>query len=273
MNSPHPPRNKAYRNQEFLNSKDARVLRILAEYLEPKARFERHGVEDTIVFMGSARIVSRETASAALSALPADSPATRLHAARTALEMAAYYDAARELAFRLTKWAMQLDRRERRFTVCTGGGPGLMEAANRGAADAQGLNVGLTISLPAEEFDNPYVSPDLSFHFHYFFMRKFWFAYLAKAVIVFPGGFGTLDELFELLTLVQTRRMRKPLPIVLFGTRYWQEVINFDALVSHGTISPRDVDLVFRTDSVDEAYDWVTQQLRARALDDPGLGL
>ncbi len=273
MTQPKSPRSKAYRNQEFLNSKDARVLRILAEYLEPKARFERHRVEDTIVFMGSARIVSRAAAEASLRALPADAADAAVQSARTALEMSAYYEAARQLAFRLTQWAMGLEPGERRFAVCTGGGPGLMEAANRGASDAQGLNIGLTISLPREEFDNPYVSPDLSFHFHYFFMRKFWFAYLAKAVIVFPGGFGTLDELFELLTLVQTRRIRKPLPIVLFGTHYWKEVINFDALVRHGTISPQDVDLVYRTDSVDAAYDWIIQQLGARAIAEPGPSL
>src|SRR5260221_3561045 len=150
--------------------------------------------------------------------------------------MSAYYEAACELASRLTKWSKELDHVERRFVVCTGGGPGIMEAANRGAAEAKGLNVGLTISLPAEEFDNPYVTRELAFHFHYFFMRKFWFSYLAKAVIVFPGGYGTLDELFELLTLVQTRKMSKPMPIVLFRTDYWREVIDFDTLARHGTI-------------------------------------
>ena len=145
-----------------------------------------------------------------------------------------------------------------------------MEAANRGAAEARGINVGLTISIPIEEFDNRYVTRELAFHFHYFFMRKFWFTYLAKAVIVFPGGFGTLDELFELLTLVQTRKMTKPMPIVLFGTRYWREVINFDALVAHGTIDAKDVGLVYRTDSVDEAYDWVVARLGEGAIDQPG---
>jgi len=244
---------KAYRNQAFLNSKDARILRILAEYLEPKSRFEYHNVDDTIVFMGSARIKSRERA-----ASPAE------------IRMSGYYEAARELAFRLTQWSKELDPKERRFVVCTGGGPGIMEAANRGAAEARGMNVGLTISIPVEEFDNPYVTRELAFHFHYFFMRKFWFAYLAKAVIVFPGGFGTLDELFELLTLVQTRKMTKPLPIVLFGTDYWRQVIDFDALVRHGTIDAKDVNLVHRTDSVDDAYAWVVQQLAEHALGQPG---
>jgi uncharacterized protein (TIGR00730 family) len=259
---------KAYRNQAFLNSKDARTLRILAEYLEPKSRFEYHNVDDTIVFMGSARIKSREQAEAAVAA--AKSGASDLDRAYAELRMSAYYEAARELAARLTKWSKELDPKERRFVVCTGGGPGIMEAANRGAAEARGMNVGLTISIPVEEFDNPYVTRELAFHFHYFFMRKFWFAYLAKAVIVFPGGFGTLDELFELLTLVQTKKMTKPLPIVLFGDAYWREVVDFDALVRHGTISPRDVDLVYRTDSVDEAYDWIVLQLAEHALGQPG---
>jgi len=187
--------------------------------------------------------------------------------------MSAYYEAARELATRLTTWSKELDRVERRFVVCTGGGPGIMEAANRGAAEAKGMNVGLTISLPAEEFDNPYVTRELAFHFHYFFMRKFWFSYLAKAVIVFPGGYGTLDELFELLTLVQTRKMKKPMPIVLFGTEYWREVIDFDALARHGTIDAKDIELVYRTDSVDDAYDWIVAQLAEKALAQPGATL
>ena len=259
---------KAYRNQAFLNSKDARALRILAEYLEPKSRFERHHVDDTIVFMGSARTKPRDQADAALkNAEAGDGDLTR---ARTDFEMSAYYEAARELAFRLTQWSKDLDPKERRFVVCTGGGPGIMEAANRGAAEARGMNVGLTISIPLEEFDNPYVTRELAFHFHYFFMRKFWFAYLAKAVIVFPGGFGTLDELFELLTLVQTRKMKKPMPVVLFGTDYWRQVVNFDALVRHGTIDARDVGLVHRTDSVDDAYEWIVRHLAEYALGQPG---
>src|SRR6266850_152036 len=258
---------KAYQDPDFLESKDARALRILSEYLEPKSRFDHHKVDDTIVFMGSARIKSREAAEEMLRKAKGDKDRER---AQMALRMSAYYEAARELASRLTKWSKELDRVERRFVVCTGGGPGIMEAANRGAAEAKGLNIGLTISLPAEEFDNPYVTRELSFHFHYFFMRKFWFAYLAKAVIVFPGGYGTLDELFELLTLVQTGKMRKPLPLVLFGTEYWRQVIDFDALVRHGTIDARDVELVHRTDSVDDAYDWLVLQLAEHALGQPG---
>src|SRR6266851_7645616 len=258
---------KAYQNTGFLNSKDARALRILSEYLEPKSRFDHHKVDDTIVFMGSARVKSREAAEEMLRR--ANSGEDRQQA-QMALKMSAYYEAARELASRLTQWSKELDHVERRFVVCTGGGPGIMEAANRGAAEAKGLNVGLTISLPSEEFDNPYVSRELHFYFHYFFMRKFWFVYLAKAVVLFPGGYGTLDELFEILTLVQTRKTRKRMPIVLFGTKYWDDVINFDALVKYGTISPGDLGLFHRTDSLDEAYDIITKGLTENALGSPG---
>ena len=184
--------------------------------------------------------------------------------------MSRYYEDARELARRLTEWSKQLADDERRFVVCTGGGPGIMEAANRGASDAKGLNVGLTISLPQEEFDNRYVTRELSFRFHYFCMRKFWFAYLAKALAVFPGGFGTLDELFEIMTLRQTRKMTKHLAIVLFGAQYWNEVINFDALGRHGTIDQEDLALFHRTDSVDEAYEIVTRHLVEHALAERG---
>jgi uncharacterized protein (TIGR00730 family) len=236
---------KAYRNQEFINSKDARALRILAEYLEPRSRFDKHGVEDTIVFFGSARFEEGNR----------------------------WYDAARELAFRLTGWTKALDTEKQRFVVCTGAGPGIMEAANRGASEAKGISIGLGIDLPHEQSDNLYLTRELGFHFHYFFMRKFWFAYLAKALVIFPGGFGTLDEMFETLTLVQTKKMRKPLPIVLFGDEYWKEVINFDALVKHGTINAADVDLMYRTDSVDEAYEWLVPLLTKYALDNPGAKL
>jgi hypothetical protein len=234
---------KAYRNADFMQGKEARALRILAEYLEPKSRLEAEGVEDTIVFFGSARIQPDST----------------------------WYEAARALAFRLTQWSKGLDpAAQRRFVVCTGGGPGIMEAANRGASEAQGRNVGLTISLPHEEGGNAHITRELSFHFHYFFMRKVWLSYMAKAVIVFPGGFGTLDELFEILTLVQTKRMTKRMPIVLFGNDYWREIINFDALVRHGTINPADLNLMHHTDSVDDAYEWLIRQLTEQALGKPG---
>ena len=235
-------RTKAYSDEEFINSRNARALRILAEYLEPKARFEEHKVEDTIVFFGSARF----------------------------REGNRWYEAARQLAYRLTAWSKALPSKERRFVVCSGGGPGIMEAASRGASEAKGIAVGLGISIPIEQSDNAYLTRELGFHFHYFFMRKFWFAYLAKAVIVFPGGFGTLDELMEVVTLVQTRKMKKPMPIVLFGGDYWKEVIDFDALVRHGTIDAKDLEIMHRTDSVDEAFDWVVEQLARHAIGRPG---
>jgi uncharacterized protein (TIGR00730 family) len=259
---------KAYLKESFLTSSDARPLRILAEYLEPRSRFDRYKIDDTIVFMGSARLVSRAQATAELDA--AERGEGDLPRARERLTMSRYYEDARELARRLTEWSKELADEERRFVVCTGGGPGIMEAANRGASEAKGLNVGLTISIPLEEFDNRYVTRELSFHFHYFFMRKFWFAYLAKALLVFPGGFGTLDEMFEILTLRQTRKMRKHLAVILFGARYWDEVIDFDALVRHGTISRDDLKIFHRTDSVDEAFEIVTRHLVEHAMAEPG---
>ncbi|KAA3631680.1 MAG: LOG family protein [Proteobacteria bacterium] len=259
---------KAYSNESFINSRDARTLRILAEYLEPNSRFAHYRVDDTIVFMGSARTPSREQAE--LSLAEARETGGDVEKAERDLDLSSYYEAARDLAFRLTEWSKSLGDAERRFVVCTGGGPGIMEAANRGASEARGMNVGLTISIPVEEYDNPYTTRELSFHFHYFFMRKFWFTYLAKAVIVFPGGFGTMDELFELLTLLQTRKVSKHLPIVLFGTRYWDEIINFDALVRSGNIDAEDLGLMFRTDSVEQAYDFLVKQLTAYAIDEPG---
>jgi uncharacterized protein (TIGR00730 family) len=268
MAEPSHRQPKAYHNQRFLESKDARALRILSEYLEPLSRFQRYQVQDTIVFMGSARLKSREAAQAGLA--EAERGNGDLASARTALELSEYYEAARDLSHRLTDWSKQLGDASRRFVVCTGGGPGIMEAANRGASEAKGLNVGLTISIPNEEFDNPFVSRELHVHFHYFFMRKFWFVYLAKAVVLFPGGFGTLDELFEILTLAQTRKMRKRMPIVLFGAKFWDQVLNFDALVRYGTISPEDAHLFHRTDSIDEAYELITRGLTEHALGSPG---
>jgi hypothetical protein len=259
---------KAYLKESFLTSSDARPLRVLAEYLEPKGRFDHYRIDDTIVFIGSARLPSRQAAEEELAA--AERGEGDPERARRRLAMSRYYEDASELARRLTEWSKQLEDEERRFVVCTGGGPGIMEAANRGASEAKGLNVGLTISLPVPEFDNRYVTRELSFHFHYFFMRKFWFAYLAKALLAFPGGFGTLDELFEILTLRQTRKMKKHLTIVLFGTKYWDEVIDFDALVRYGTIDPADAKLFHRTDSVDEAYEIVTRELTQYAMAERG---
>ena len=264
-----PP--KAYANDPFLNSRDARSLRILAEYIEPEARFERLRIRDTIVFFGSARAQPRETAQAGLDA--ARVGGGDVEGAEARLAMSRYYEDARELAKRLTGWSKALKSTDRRFVVCTGGGPGVMEAANRGASEAKGLNVGLTISLPGEEYANPYITRELAFEFHYFFMRKFWFTYLAKALVVMPGGFGTLDELFEVLTLIQTLKIMKRLPIVLYGADFWDAVVDFDALVRFGTIDAADPGLFFRTDSVGEAFDIITRELTEHALPAPGASL
>jgi uncharacterized protein (TIGR00730 family) len=208
----------AYKNEEFLDSEDARPLRILAEYLEPMHAFQRERICDTIVFFGSARIA-------------ADGPLGR------------YYDDARELARRVTAWSENLPADAHKYVVCTGGGGGIMEAANRGAADAGGKTIGLNIGLPQEQRPNPYLTRELTFEFHYFFMRQLWFAHLARALVVFPGGFGTLDELFEILTLMQTRKIERQIPIVLYGAKYWNEILDFDALVRHGMIDPEDLRL------------------------------
>ncbi|MCB9905467.1 MAG: LOG family protein [Planctomycetes bacterium] len=255
---------KAYKNEKFLNSPDARALRILSEYLEPASRFKEFKVRDTIVFFGSARIPSREVAAAEVEAARAGDG--DLERAEMRLHMSRYYEETRELAARLTTWSKSLEGTERRFVVCSGGGPGIMEAANRGASEAAGENIGLNISLPFEQIDNPYTTRRLAFEFHYFFMRKFWFSYLAKAMVVMPGGFGTFDEFMEVVTLVQTLKIKKKLPIVLFGTEYWDEIINFEPMVKFGTISPEDVNLFFRTDSVDEAFEFLTTQFKKHFL-------
>ncbi len=258
---------KAFKNAEFLASSDARALRILAEYLEPLSRFQELGVRDTIVFFGSARIPSREQAERDLET--ARSGEGDLRRAEMNLSMSQYYEAARELARRLTVWSKGLSGSDRRFVICSGGGPGIMEAANRGASEARGENAGLNIALPFEQNENPYITRRLAFEFHYFFMRKYWFAYLAKAVVIFPGGFGTLDEFMEILTLVQTQKINKRMPIVLFGKDYWSRVLHLDPLVEFGTISPEDLDLFLQTESVDEAFDYVVGELSRGAIKDP----
>ncbi len=214
-----PARNPlAYKNDEFLDSDAARPLRILAEYIEPMQVFHREHIGDTIVFFGSARIVP-------------GGPMSR------------FYDEARELARLVTTWSKSLPSHSRRYVVCTGGGPGIMEAANRGASDAGGRTIGLNIGLPQEQRPNPYITRELSFEFHYFFMRKLWFAHLARALVVFPGGFGTMDELFEILTLAQTEKLNRRIPAILYGSSYWNEVVNFEAMVRHGLIDREDVAL------------------------------
>ncbi len=259
---------KAYKDERFINSPNARGLRILSEYMEPDTRFDDLDVSDTIVFFGSARTKSRDEAVKQLDAARQHGGDVAL--AERDLENSRYYEDARALAHRLTEWSKGLEDEQRRFLVCTGGGPGIMEAANRGASEAGGDNIGLNISLPFEQHDNPYITRELSFEFHYFFMRKFWFMYLAKAMIVFPGGFGTMDEFFETLTLIQTKKINKVLPIVLYGKAFWGDTLNLGALVKHGTISPGDIDLFKEADSVDEAFDYIVEGLKKHALSNPG---
>jgi uncharacterized protein (TIGR00730 family) len=232
----------AYRNQAFLDTPDARSLRILSEYLYPLSHFKKEKVQDTVVFFGSARTFEM-------------GPNAR------------FYNDARELARRITEWSDNLPHAGRRFVVCSGGGPGIMEAANRGAQDAGGKTVGLNIGLPFEQRPNPFITPELCFEFHYFFMRKFWFAYLAKALVVFPGGFGTLDELMEVLTLVQTQKLMKKMVVILYGSGYWNEILNFDALVRHGMIAPEDLHLFNFADDVNAAFGLLKAGLTKHWLD------
>lgn len=268
---------KAYKNIEFLNSHEARKIRVLCEMTEPEMRFKEENIEDTIVFFGSARSVNSADAAKALKELEAKlsdmdqlNPAEEaaLKKARSLVKLAPYYDAAVELADRMTRWSIQLRNKKRRFIVCTGGGPGMMEAANRGARNASGASIGLGISLPFEQGLNQYVTHDLQFEFHYFFIRKYWFAYWAKAIVVFPGGFGTMDELFECLTLIQTHKVNKSLPIVLFGSEFWNAILNFDAFVEWGVVSPSDLGLFKICDTVDDAYRFLTDALTAAHLND-----
>ena len=265
----HIPK-KAYNNLDFLNSPDARAIRVLCEFLEPQARFRRENLRDTVVMFGSARLKPESEARKHLDMLQdhnkqgkeaSDELAAALKRAENDLVMSRYYEDAAKLAERLTAWALSLDAKSRRFVICSGGGPGIMEAANLGARRANGKSVSLNISLPFEQLPNPFQTPELAFEFHYFFIRKFWFIYLAKALIIFPGGFGTLDELFEVLTLIQTQKTRKTMPVVVYGKEFWNDLINFDALVKWGTISPEDLSLFKVCDSVDETFDFLTEEL------------
>jgi uncharacterized protein (TIGR00730 family) len=246
MNEPirpgHPP--VAYKDTDFIDSPDARALRILSEFLKPLFQFKREKIHDTIVFFGSARIQENGP-------------------------MGRYYDEARTLACMLTKWSDSLKNSSRRFVITSGGGPGIMEAANRGASDAGGKSIGLNIGLPFEQWPNPYITPELCFEFHYFFMRKFWFAYLAKALVVFPGGFGTLDELAELLTLTQTQKLAKKIVILLYGTSFWKEILNFDALVKHGMISASDLNLFTFADDPQTAFEHLRDGLTRYYINPP----
>jgi uncharacterized protein (TIGR00730 family) len=281
----------AYENKDFLDSPDGRVLRMMAEYQEPMTRFRRERIQDTVVFFGSARFRALDVASHELellentgSAKPApaeEQPARpdevergeaseqKLRLAEAAVEMARYYEDARTLAGMVSKWAMTLPGRRHRYVITSGGGPGIMEAANRGAYEAGAKSIGLNIQLPFEQMPNPYITPELNFEFHYFFMRKFWFAYLAKALVVFPGGFGTLDEMFELLTLAQTQKLAKKITVLIYGASYWKSVLNLDVLAEKGAIAMKDRDLFQYVDTPEEAF----AVLKARLMEnDPHQG-
>jgi uncharacterized protein (TIGR00730 family) len=260
----HPP--AAYLNPDFLRSDDARALRILSEYLEPLARFRDHNIQDTVVFFGSARVHSRARAQRSVLQLGPRRKndaehARRLRSANKALAWSRYYEEARTLAGLLTEWALTLDEPRHRFVVCSGGGNGIMEAANRGAREAGGKTIGLNIRLPQEQRLNRYISPGLGFEFHYFFMRKFWFAYLAKALVIFPGGYGTLDELFEILTLSQTRKLGKRVDVVLYGRDYWDRVFDLKPLSQWGAISSGDLDLLHHCDNPEDAFEHLRAHL------------
>ena len=282
---PLPQAPLAYENSNFLDSPDGRSLRILAEYNEPMARFRRERIQDTVVFFGSARFRALDVASHELELLdntgsvapapeseqpardPEETSALRHKRAEAAVEMARYYEDARSLARLMTSWSKNLPGRRHRFVITSGGGPGIMEAANRGAWEAGGKTIGLNIMLPFEQQPNPYITPALNFNFHYFFMRKYWFAYLAKALVVFPGGFGTLDEMFELLTLDQTHKLSKPITIVIYGRSYWKNVVNLELLADKGAISPRDLDLFQFADTPEEAFAILKDGLTRNHLD------
>ncbi len=270
----HQKNIKAYNNAKFLNSADARLLRMMAEYLEPLSRFRKEKVRDTVVFFGSARLLPRDDAMAlrdellekvrnAGSANPSRELLRALQAAETGVEMSRYFDEAVELARLMTRWSLGLAKPQP-FVVCSGGGPGIMEAANKGAQLGGGKSIGLNISLPFEQVPNPYISNRLNFEFHYFFMRKFWFVYPSKALVVFPGGFGTMDELMEVLTLLQTRKLRKEIFVVLYGREFWEKIINFPALIEYGMISEQDMKLFRICDTPKEAAAYLQKQLTTR---------
>jgi uncharacterized protein (TIGR00730 family) len=264
----------AYLYPEFLESAEARPIRILSEYLEPLRRFREQKIQDTVVFFGSARVNSRERAERALHTLRArgigdadDQYEAELRKSSKAVEWARFYEDARELARQLTAWSRSLGSEHHRFVVTSGGGPGIMEAANRGAREAGGKTIGLNIRLPFEQGANPYITDGLHFEFHYFFMRKFWFAYLAKALVIFPGGFGTLDELFEILTLEQTDKLTKKIAVLLYGREYWEAVLDLKPMADWGAIAEKDLELLTRVDSPGEAFACLRDHLVAHHLE------
>jgi uncharacterized protein (TIGR00730 family) len=264
----------AYLNPDFLESDGARPIRILSEYLEPLRRFKEERVQDTVVFFGSARVDSRERAERALRTLRArgvrdadDHYEKELTKTRKALQWARYYEEARELARLLTSWSLSLQSENHRFVVASGGGPGIMEAANRGAREAGGKTIGLNIRLPFEQGANPYITEGLHFEFHYFFMRKFWFAYLSKALVIFPGGFGTCDELFEILTLVQTDKLSKKIGVVLYGREYWDQVLHLEPMAEWGAIAEQDLELLQFADTPTDAFELLRTHLITQHLE------
>jgi len=266
------PQPLAYLDPEFVESDEGRPLRILAEYLEPMRRFKAQGIQDTVVLFGSARVHSRDQAVSELEALRAAHPgddSALLAQKLKAVEWSRFYEDARTLARLLTEWSLSLQTPTHRFVVTSGGGPGIMEAANRGASEAGGKSIGLNIRLPFEQGANPYITDGLHFEFHYFFMRKFWFAYMAKALVVFPGGFGTLDEMFELLTLAQTDKLEKQIQIVLYGSEYWDPILRFEPMVEWGAIGPTDPDLVQRADTPQAAFEILKAHLTTHHLEGP----
>jgi uncharacterized protein (TIGR00730 family) len=260
------PQPLAYLDRSFLESEEARPIRILAEYLEPLRRFRQEQIQDTVVFFGSARIHSRESAEKLLAGAKQEEAVRR---SRKAVEWSRYYEEARELATMHARWAKSLEGSNHRFVVCSGGGPGIMEAVNRGATEAGAKSIGLNIKLPFEQGPNAYITPGLHFEFHYFFMRKFWFAYLAKSLVIFPGGFGTLDEMFEILTLMQTNKLAKQIQIVLYGTEYWDQILNLQPMEDWGAVNPIDRSLLTRADSPQEACELLKQHLTEHHLMPP----
>src|SRR5580765_3100374 len=264
----------AYLDPEFLESEEARPVRILWEYLDPLKRFKDQKIQDTVVFFGSARVDSRERAERALNTLRArgvrdadEHYEIEMKKSRKAVEWARFYEDARELARLLSSWTMSLQSENHRFVVTSGGGPGIMEAANRGAREGGGKTIGLNIRLPFEQGANPYITDGLHFEFHYFFMRKFWFAYLAKALVIFPGGFGTLDELFEILTLVQTAKLSKKIEVIMYGREYWKEVLDLRPMIEWGAIAEKDLELLHYADTPADAFQHLRDHLIAHHLE------
>ena len=254
MRKKAPVTMKAYDDPEFIHGHSARYIRVLSEFIQPEERFRKNGIHNTIVFFGSARAMPKKQAKSRI-LNPGEKRDKCMFTSET-------YEACVELARRITEWSNKIKDPRHRFYVCSGGGPGIMEAANKGARLAKGTSIGLNISLPFEQAANPYITPELNLEFHYFFIRKFWFLYYAKALVAFPGGFGTFDEVFELLTLLQTKKLKKKMPVVLYGKEFWNSIFNFNALLEYGVIAREDLALFKIFDNVDSAYDYIISELK-----------